>query len=135
MNFEPPRQRDTEAGVLPLINVVFLLLIFFMIAGTLSTPTAFEVAPPHSASNAEPAADPLVLLIGSDGQLALGAEPVDQQLLVDTLQALTPASGQRHIQIRADAGVDAQYLIAVMARLREAGIEKLRLLTIKDDGA
>ena len=43
----PPRaQRPSEENVLPLINIVFLLLIFFMIAGALSVTAPFELDPP-----------------------------------------------------------------------------------------
>ena len=45
----PTRKPDSEERVLPLINVVFLLLIFFMLAGRLSEAELFEVTPPESA--------------------------------------------------------------------------------------
>ena len=47
------RALDSDAGILPLINVVFLLLIFFMIAGQLAEQAPFEVEPPASDAEAE----------------------------------------------------------------------------------
>ena len=50
MRFEPPRPRNDEERILPLVNVVLLLLIFFMLAGRLAASDPFEIAPPRSAS-------------------------------------------------------------------------------------
>ena len=50
MGFELSRPKTSEEGVLPLINVVFLLLIFFMLAGRLASVDPFRTEPPLSAS-------------------------------------------------------------------------------------
>ena len=51
MRFEPPRPRNEDERILPLINVVFLLLIFFMLAGRLSASDPFQVEPPRSSAD------------------------------------------------------------------------------------
>ena len=43
----PKRPRSTEDNILPLINVVFLLLIFFMLAGVLTQSPPFSLTPPR----------------------------------------------------------------------------------------
>ena len=58
-------------NLVPLINIVFLLLIFFMLSGTLSKKDLFEVEPPSSytASNAE--SPEIIILISSDNKISL----------------------------------------------------------------
>jgi len=56
MHFPERRPDPTEERVLPLINVVFLLLIFFMLAGSLSVTEPFDIEPPASQSQGGPGA-------------------------------------------------------------------------------
>jgi len=63
---------DGDASVLPLINVVFLLLVFFMVAGRLSGGDPFEVTPPESGTEGPAATAPMRVLLAADGRLALG---------------------------------------------------------------
>jgi biopolymer transport protein ExbD len=111
VRFEPPRPRDDDERVLPLINVVFLLLIFFMLAGALAPADPFRVDPPLSRSEAPPPAEPLTLLIGADGELALDGEPLDEAGLLDRLGELierrdgrTRAAHQGRCRTRGAAG-------------------------------
>ena len=121
----PPR--DTEDHILPLINIVFLLLIFFMVAGALATPESVEVEPPEaSVDGEEPDRDDTTLYIEADGALTLGDEPV-------ALEGLARAMGERNeIVLRADAAVEGVRVVAVMRALREAGLERVRLVTRKE---
>jgi biopolymer transport protein ExbD len=123
---EPPPQ-DTEDHILPLINIVFLLLIFFMVAGALTTPQAVDVEPPEAAvEGEEPGRDERTLYITADGALSLGQESVE-------LAGLAAAVGEREeILLRADAAVEGVRVVAVMRALREAGLERVRLVTRKE---
>ena len=77
MEFATREKRPVRENVVPLINVVFLLLIFFMLTATLRPPESIEVELPALAATArtEPEEWPVVLL-GADGRLALDGEPL-----------------------------------------------------------
>ncbi|MFP4696897.1 ExbD/TolR family protein [Thiohalospira sp.] len=121
--------RDTEDHILPLINIVFLLLIFFMVAGALTAPEAVEVDPPASeVDGEEPERDADTLYLTADGELSLGEERVE-------LDDLTAAVGEREeLLLRADAGAEGLRVVEVMRALREAGLERVRLVTRKKEG-
>ena len=134
MRFESPRPRNSdEERVLPLINVVFLLLIFFMLAGKLAVTDAFEVAPPRSASEAQPQAREMLVLVGADGRLALGDEILEERALQTAVSARV-ANGDPRIRLKADGRAEAARVVEVMELLREAGVEKLKLLTVAEGG-
>lgn len=122
-----PSPQDTEDHILPLINIVFLLLIFFMVAGALTTPESVEVDPPEArVDGEEPGRDEQTLYITADGALSLGESPV-------ALEGLAAAVGERdEILLRADAAVEGVRVVAVMRALREAGLERVRLVTRKE---
>ncbi|SFD74550.1 biopolymer transport protein ExbD [Thiohalospira halophila DSM 15071] len=119
--------RDTEDHILPLINIVFLLLIFFMVAGALTTPQAVDVEPPEAAvEGEEPDRDEQTLYITAEGALSLGEKSVE-------LEGLAEAVGEREeILLRADAAVEGVRVVEVMRALREAGLERVRLVTRKE---
>lgn len=98
-----------------MINVVFLLLIFFLLSASLTPPEGVEVTPP--VANADAPVDPLTpLLIGADGGLGYGAAVGDA---VWPLIAARP--GQEPLPVRADAALPAARLAQILARLAEGG--------------
>lgn len=133
MRFAPPRPRSDDERILPLINVVFLLLIFFMLAGRLAASDPFQIAPPHSASEGASAAQDLVVLIGADGRLALDGTIMDEAALQSALADRLSAHKDTKLHLKADSRAEATRVVAVMELLRESGVEKLKLLTVPGD--
>ena len=125
-------RRTDDDRILPLINVVFLLLIFFMLAGRLSAGDPFRVDPPASVSSASAEQRDLVVLVGADGQLALDGEVVDQSVLSARLRQRLGNGGNGLVRVKADAAVEALQVVEVMEVLRDAGVERLKLLTVPE---
>ncbi|MEX2617236.1 MAG: biopolymer transporter ExbD [Alphaproteobacteria bacterium] len=131
MHFASPRPRKDEERILPLINIVFLLLIFFMLAGRLAASDPFNVAPAQSASEATAESPEMLVLVGADGQLALDGKILDDAALGADVAARLGGAGDANprIRLKADGGAPAVRVVAVMELLREAGVETLSLLT------
>ncbi len=132
MRFEPPRPRNDEERILPLINVVFLLLIFFMLAGRLAASDPFEIAPPRSASEGPVATQDLLVLVGADGRLALDGEVLDEAALEAAVAERLSKDGDARVRLKADGRAEATDVVAVMELLRGAGVERLKLLTVPE---
>lgn len=128
---ESRRPRGQDEPVLPLINIVFLLLIFFMVAGKLTSSDPFEVTPPDSAAEALPDAEAPTLLLATDGSLAFEGEVLDEAGLRAVLARLRDEGGLERLRLRADAAADTPDVVALMALLRESGVERLHLLTLQ----
>lgn len=128
----PPPKRDNsmDDNILPLINVVFLLLIFFMLAGSMHVGAPFRVNPPATANARDVDTRPGVLAVGADGQLALGGELVDKAELRKRLAA---RSLDKPLQIKADADLLASKLSGLLELARQAGIAKVELITVHSD--
>jgi biopolymer transport protein ExbD len=124
------RERNSDEGIIPLINVVFLLLIFFMLAGKLSQIDPFEVTPPDSASESLPDGSTLTVLVGADGRIAFDGKPVKLEELAALLAGRDGQDGAV-LRLKADQQAEADRVIEVMESLRAAGIEKLSLLTTR----
>ncbi|BAQ68565.1 biopolymer transporter ExbD [Rhodovulum sulfidophilum] len=121
---EDDRQGTRGESIVPMINVVFLLLIFFLMSARLVPPAPFEAEPPR-ADGAEPAAGEMLHLSAS-GDLAFGA--ARGEAVFAALAARPEAAGP--LVIRADAGVEAAALARLAARLTAGGQGPLRLVTV-----
>ncbi len=134
----PRSRRTSEDNVLPLINIVFLLLIFFMIAGALSTRPPFDLQPPR-AEAAPSTSAPATAGIGiaADGRIAFRGEEIALEALAERAREWADSrDDDKALTLRADGGADSERLLAVMTTLREAGIERIRMLAVGgQDGA
>ena len=126
------RRRGTRRpliGLTPLIDVVFILLIFFMLAGELAASDPFEVAPPYSTNENEISPRDLVVFLGADGTLAVGDQIVERNALAQAVAAQLNGEAPPGVWLKADGEADSTEVIAVMEVLRAAGIERLKIVT------
>ncbi|UKV12720.1 biopolymer transporter ExbD [Thalassospiraceae bacterium SW-3-3] len=115
-----------QEPMLPLINIVFLLLIFFMIAGSLQKLGPFDVDPPASSTAESQPEDTIVLWFGKNAEIGID----DRQGKIADLAALLPADyAGRPVEIRADRTTEGARVVALLKRLQELGIEKVQLMT------
>lgn len=120
--------REQQDRMLPLINIVFLLLIFFMIAGRLSTKAPFDVEPPNSQSEAQLEEQQVTIYVGAEGEIAMNGDVVDRETL---LTRLTSAPPDGVIRVMADNRVDTPRVVDVLQLLQRAQIPKVQLLTLR----
>ena len=134
MRFARSRRRNDDERILPLINVVFLLLIFFMLAGRFSASDPFEVEPPSSVSQGAATERDILVLVGADGRLALDGEIIEAAALGAAVADRLSPDKKMRLWLKADGGAEAIRVVEVMELLREAGAERLRLLTVTGGG-
>ncbi len=123
----PRRASNAEENVLPLINVVFLLLIFFMVSGSLIQEPPFQLTPPTTHHADAQDAKPEYLAIGADGRLAWTGEAIDTDQLAGRLKQRPEPEAP--LQVRADRRLDARELTQLLAELRAGGVAQIQLLT------
>lgn len=119
---EPPR-RPARESIVPMINVVFLLLIFFLMTSRLADPEPFDVSPPEADLETEAQAEP-VLFVDATGRMHFdGHEGPDALAHLSSLSADAPI-----VQLRADAKLEAKALAAILRNLAEAGLSRAELV-------
>ena len=123
LDFGTTTRREKGESIVPMINVVFLLLIFFLMSARLSAPDPFEATPPAAGASDPAAGDTLYLSAGGD--LAYGDARGE-----DVFAALAGREADRPLLIRADAGVEAAAVARLAARLAAEGQGALRLVTV-----
>ncbi len=121
------RERALEDAVLPLINIVFLLMIFFLLAGKASERMQAEAAPQSWLSEKTSAAAPKWLrLLPDDAIDANGVLISDAGLAQEALRWAGAA-----VDVEADASIAAERVLRVLNTLNAAGAGEVRLMTRK----
>lgn len=127
-----PRRRARE-NIVPLVNIVFLLLIFFMLAGTLRSPEALEVDPPETAAGLPPASagsDTRTLILDRHGVVALDGRILESGELRSMLSSSAEHDSPRApIRLRADRRARAEDLLRLLESLSQLGFEDVALVT------
>ncbi len=118
-----------DDAVLPLTNVVFLLLIFFMLAGRLAAPSPLEVDPPHSTSPTAADQQGIEVSLGADGRVALDDQPMQNDALEKAVRQRLQQRPNTPVRLRADASLATSRVVKLMDVLRAAGAHRLRLVT------
>ncbi len=122
-----------DINLSPLIDMVFLLLIFFMVTTVFVEQTGIEVQTPRAASGEALARDALLIGIEPDGQLMAHGQP----LRLNSVRALV-ARELRHRQVpvvvQADASVPTGRLIEVVDECRLAGARQVSVATELPEG-
>lgn len=113
-----------QENVIPMINVIFLLLLYFMIAGNLQPD--YDVTPPTASVESEPPKQIPTVSVTRDGSMRFENRPVDLEKLKAELSKIT---GHERIKIHADAKVDALKISDIMKAGTEAGVLQFVLVT------
>ena len=116
-------------NLVPLINIVFLLLIFFMLSGTLVTPDKFDIELPESDQGHSQETMPIVVLIRADGTVAVNNVPILFSDLAEALKFEIDAGAVPKLMVRADASANTADVIAVLRHAKISGIEAISLAT------
>ena len=122
MDFSSSKTRQAGEPVLPMINVVFLLLIFFLLSSQIAPSAPFAVTPPRLEPG-EASAPEAVLFMAADGRLHFSGAQDGDALAAVTAQA----AALETLTLRADAEVPAREVAALITRLRDAGITVVTL--------
>lgn len=129
IDFGPERPKREYEYLVPLINVVFLLITFFLITGTMQTTEPVNVELPEGALNETKPAEAVTIHVGADGFVYILDQVIEAQFAPYMLRSFFLKEGHRSVQIRADKNANAETLIDLMEQMREINVEEIIILT------
>ena len=135
MTLQPSDADEPEVNLTPLIDVVFLLLIFFMVSTTFEHQSRIQIELPEATAEAsKPEDESLEILIDAQGRYFLGDQQVVNTELKTLKGAIRKAVGQREVMpvvIRADARTPHQAVIRALDATSQLGLVNISLATSK----
>lgn len=130
MKIRRPETRRARIEIIPMIDVMFFLLIFFMVTSlAMIRANAIPVNLPRTSASPMALRQDLVLTIDKDGHLFLGGKPVTLASEGPALIAAMGRTTQNTLVIDADRAVSHGRVVAAMDAARQVGIEKFAIAT------
>jgi biopolymer transport protein ExbD len=133
MNLTRRHREDAEVHTGPLNDILFILLLFFLIVSTLANPNVIKLAQPKSKSDTK-SKQTVVVSIDANRQFYVGTTKVTEDQLKAQLQPfLAKETDQPSIVINADKSVPIDDVVAVMRVARQLGARAV--LAVDKNGA
>ena len=135
----PSRQRQSateglyqplaDINVTPLVDVMLVLLIIFMVTAPLLAKGVKVNLPQATAAQPLNHKDPIVITVGKEGKLALGADEISQEALIDGIHAMMGDDHSRVVHVRGDTEAVYGEVVAIMDMLAKNGITHIAIMT------
>ena len=129
-----PQTGRPEISMAPLVDVVFLLLIFFMVTTVFPDEDGLMIEKPVSESGAPLDADHIVVKLGREGQLEYNGKPVSAETLGALLEADLEARSLGSVIVHADRRATTESLIRVIDISKASGATQLGIATDEEPG-
>jgi len=125
----PRKKRSLVLNLTSLIDVLFLMLIFFMVTTTFLSQPAIKLQLP-SASHADMVRQqPLVVHVDQLGRVFLNDDPIELPLLEAALEARLGEIEDKSIVLKADSRVSHGSVVRVLDMIKGAGVRKISFAT------
>lgn len=133
MKLSPHKQEQPDVNLTPMIDVVFLLLLFFMVSTSFIRESSLKVDLPEATGQSMIEQEtPIDIIINADGQFLINGitleNPSPEQLSAHLQQAVG-INDDPHIIISADSNAEYQNIVTAMDIAQQLGYTRLTLAT------
>ena len=126
MKFTRDRQVLSEINVTPFVDVMLVLLVIFMVTAPLLQ-QGIDVNLPKAKGKEMPSEERITLIVKKGSIIYMNDNPVSLTEMGKKLRALS--SSNPNVFLKADKDVPYGFVVEVMGEIKEAGIEKLGMIT------
>lgn len=121
----PPQHGET---IVALIDVVFFLLVFFMLVGRMDANAPFDVIPPVAASGSDMPAGGATLSVAADGALAFDGAPVSREELDSALAARLADDPSLRLRLNAHRDAELRHVLPLVGAAEAMGVRDVVLV-------
>lgn len=129
LDHDVPRPPTVRLDLTPLVDVIFLLLIFFMVSTTFQENQGIELDLPDATSATESDDDQLRVRLDDEGGVYFQERKLGVDSLEDAARAALERVERQFVVVEADARAEHGAVVAVMDALRRAGAKGLTVAT------
>ena len=129
MDFNLPRKKQKDMGIEmgPLMDIVFILLIFFVVTSSFTRETGVDVTKPQAQSASQLEKENLLIAITREGTIHMNERQVDLASLQDILKQSLAKAPDREAVVIADKGSETGVLVQVIDMCNLAGVKKVSI--------
>jgi biopolymer transport protein ExbD len=132
VRFRKASRPAVAINIAPLVDVIFLLVIFFAVSTTFLETAGLKLELPTSSSTAEREPRELTVLLSAEGTLSFAGDTLEHDELQQRLRAALEDSERKIVVLRADTNTPHGEVVRVMDLIRESGAEGLTVAARSD---
>ncbi len=122
---------DTELDMTPMLDIVFIMLIFFIVTTSFVKESGITVNTPKAQTASKQEKANVFVAINADGEVWIDKRPVDIRSVRTVVARLHAENPEGAVVIQSDEEAATRTLVAVMDQIRLAGIEKIAIAANK----
>ena len=129
MEFNRTTRKLRAISMVSLIDIVFTIILFFLVAGHLEKFSIIDIDLPHADSGQHLEEGPIVVALGKYGEVIINDEIFEGATIDAQLKQQFLVNPDRVVTIKADAHLEANKLVDFLEQVRAAGGKNLSLVT------
>lgn len=135
MSLRQRRKKDeTEINMTPMLDVVFIMLIFFIVTASFVKEAGIDVNRPGAATAERKERGNILVAITESGQIWIDRRQVDIRAVRANIERMHAENPQGTVIIQADEGSKNGLLVKVMDAARQAGVTEVSLAATVEEG-
>jgi len=128
MKLKRPRNDQQSETIIALIDVVFFLLVFFMLIGRMDATAPFDVAPPIAQTGADMPAGGATVAVSQTGMLALDGNEMTREALEAALAQMLEADNGLRVRINAHREAELRHVLPLVGWAEGIGVRDVVLV-------
>ena len=133
MQFKEEKKKSIGINITSLIDVMFILLIFFMVSSSFVEQPGMKLDLPSTKSQEVARVDNLILYVAEDGSVFLNEQPVSLDSLALVIESSIPNIKEKTLILKADKSAQHGLIVRIMDVAKQSGLEKLVIGTRVED--
>ena len=124
------KKAQEEAGEIdltPMLDVVFILLIFFIVTSVFVTEAGIEVTKPEASTVEDTSGDLILIAIGPSGDIWIDGDQIDPRFIRSRFELRLADAPNSAIVIQADQNADNEQVMLILEAARDANIEDVSI--------
>lgn len=120
---------ESDINLTPMLDVVFIMLIFFIVTATFIKQAGIEVTRPEALTAVQKPTVSVLVAIGENGDIWIDKQKVDPTAVRAHIERLHSENPKGGLVVQADRGAKSEKLMAVLAAARAAGLTEVAIAT------
>ena len=125
-------KEETEINLTPMLDVVFIMLIFFIVTTSFVKETGVDINRPSAATSQQKSKANILIAIRSNGEIWIDKRMVDLRAVRANIERLKADNSHNSVVVQSDVEAKTGTLVKVMDQIRLAGITNISLSTLKN---
>ncbi len=124
------QENDLTINILPMIDVLFAILLFFVLSSLiLSSNRVVEINRPKATTTTTIGSDDVIVSIKKNGELFINSEPSNQTTLLNDLSIITQQNASKKLLIDAEQTIEYGVIFSIIEKAKLAEFESIGLVT------